>query len=139
MADLIVINKDDGDNRQNVAAARQMYRSALHILRQKYPQWQPQVLSCSAQEKRGIDAVWQSITAFYTTLSHSGELTALRQKQAVAWLHQQSEDALLSMVFNQPDFADAYQQTEQAVAQNRISPRAGMAQIQQLIQRRFLT
>ncbi|WP_313572934.1 methylmalonyl Co-A mutase-associated GTPase MeaB, partial [Pseudescherichia sp.] len=45
MADLIVINKDDGDNRQNVAATRQMYQSALHILRRKYPQWQPQVLS----------------------------------------------------------------------------------------------
>lgn len=139
MADLIVINKDDGDNRQNVAATRQMYQSALQILRRKYSQWQPQVLSCSAQEKRGIDAVWQSINAFYATLAHGGELTALRQRQAVAWLHQQSEDFLLRMVFTQPDFAVAYQQTEQDVAQNRLSARAGMAQIQQLIQRRFLT
>ena len=137
MADLIVINKDDGDNRQNVAATRQMYQSALHILRRKYPQWQPQVLSCSAQEKRGIDAVWQSINAFYATLSHSGELVALRQRQAIAWLHQQSEDALLRLVFTQPDFVDAYQQTEQAVAQNLLSPRAGMARIQQFMQRRF--
>lgn len=138
MADLIVINKDDGDNRQNVAATRQMYQSALRILRRKYPAWQPQVLSCSAQEKRGIDAVWQSINAFYATLSHSGELTTLRQKQAIEWLHQQSKDVLLRMIFTQPDFADVYQQTEQAVAQNRISPRAGMAQIQQFIQRHFL-
>lgn len=138
MADLIVINKDDGDNRQNVAATRQMYQSTLHILRQKYPQWQPQVLSCSALEKRGIDAVWQSIHLFYTTLSQSGELTTLRQRQAIEWLYQQSKDTLLRLIFTQPDFADAYQQTAQAVAQNHISARAGMARIQQFIERRFL-
>lgn len=41
MADLIVINKDDGDNHANVAIARHMYESALHIMRRKYDEWQP--------------------------------------------------------------------------------------------------
>ena len=45
MADLVVINKDDGDNRNQVAIARHMYESALHILRRKYDEWQPQVLA----------------------------------------------------------------------------------------------
>lgn len=48
MADLVVINKDDGENHANVAIARHMYESALHILRRKYDEWQPQVLTCSA-------------------------------------------------------------------------------------------
>lgn len=138
MADLIVINKDDGDNRASVAATRQMYDSALHIMRRKYPQWQPQVLSCSAMEKRGIDAVWQTISIFHTTLLQSGELAALRKRQAVEWLHRQTEDALLRLVFTQPDFAEVYRQTENAVAQTQLSARAGMAQIQQFIQHRFL-
>lgn len=51
MADLVVINKDDGDNRTSVAIARHMYESALHILRRKYDEWQPQVLTCSATGK----------------------------------------------------------------------------------------
>lgn len=138
MADLIVINKDDGDNRASVAATRQMYDGALHIMRRKYPQWQPQVLSCSAMEKRGIDAVWQTISTFHTTLLQSGELAALRKRQAVEWLHRQTEDALLRLVFTQPDFAEVYRQTENAVAQTQLSARAGMAQIQQFIQHRFL-
>lgn len=50
VADLIVINKDDGDNHTNVAIARHMYESALHILRRKYDEWQPRVLTCSALE-----------------------------------------------------------------------------------------
>ncbi len=53
VADLIVINKDDGDNHTNVAIARHMYESALHLYR-KYDEWQPRVLTCSALEKRGI-------------------------------------------------------------------------------------
>ncbi len=57
VADLIVINKDDGDNHTNVAIARHMYESALHILRRKYDEWQPRVLTCSALEKRGIDEI----------------------------------------------------------------------------------
>lgn len=54
MADLVVINKDDGDNRTSVAIARHMYESALHILRRKYDEWQPQVLTCSALENAAL-------------------------------------------------------------------------------------
>ena len=57
MADIVVINKDDGENRASVAITRHMYESALHILRRKHAAWQPRVLSCSALEQRGIEAV----------------------------------------------------------------------------------
>lgn len=52
MADLVVINKDDGENHASVAIARHMYESALHILRRKYDEWQPLVLTCSAPKTR---------------------------------------------------------------------------------------
>ena len=55
MADIVVINKDDGENRASVAITRHMYESALHILRRKHAAWQPRVLSCSALERRGIE------------------------------------------------------------------------------------
>ena len=48
MADIVVINKDDGENRASVAITRHMYESALHILRRKHAAWQPRVLSCSS-------------------------------------------------------------------------------------------
>lgn len=39
MVDLIVINKDDGDNYINVVIVRYMYESVLYILRRKYDEW----------------------------------------------------------------------------------------------------
>ena len=112
MADLVVINKDDGENHASVAIARHMYESALHILRRKYDEWQPQVLTCSALEKRGIEEVWQAITDFKTCLSASGRLEKVRQQQAVDWLHQQAEEEALHLLFARTDFDRYFQLVE---------------------------
>lgn len=66
-----------------MAITRHMYESALHILRRKHAAWQPRVLSCSALEQRGIEAVWLAILDFKTTLTDSGDLEKLRQRQAL--------------------------------------------------------
>lgn len=100
MADLVIINKDDGDNRANVAITRHMYDSALHILRRKYDEWQPQALACSALEKRGIEEIWQAIIDFKTCLTASGRLEKVRQQQAVDWLQKQAEEEALHLLFS---------------------------------------
>jgi len=137
MADLIVINKDDGENHNRVAIARHMYESALHILRRKYAEWQPQVLSCSALEKRGIDEVWQAICDFRTRLTRSGRLQQVRQQQAVDWLQKQTEAEALQLLFARSDFDRYYQQTLQAVKNSSLSPRTGLRQIGEFIQNHY--
>src|SRR5262249_16480033 len=59
LADMIAINKADGDNlkRANIAAAD--YRSALHILSPRSEHWQPPVLTYSALTGAGIEELWQ--------------------------------------------------------------------------------
>lgn len=115
VADLIVINKDDGDNHTNVAIARHMYESALHILRRKYDEWQPRVLTCSALEKRGIDEIWHAIIDFKTALTASGRLQQVRQQQSVEWLRKQTEEEVLNHLFANEDFDRYYRQTLLAV------------------------
>ncbi len=115
VADPIVINKDDGDNHTNVAIARHMYESALHILRRKYDEWQPRVLTCSALEKRGIDAIWHAIIDFKTALTASGRLQQVRQQQSVEWLRKQTEEEVLNHLFANEDFDRYYRQTLLAV------------------------
>lgn len=137
MADLVVINKDDGDNRNQVAIARHMYESALHILRRKYDEWQPQVLACSALEKRGIEEIWQAITDFKTCLTVSGRLEKVRQQQAVDWLHKQAEEEALHLLFTRTDFDRYFQQTLQAVKNNDLSPRTGLRHISEFIQHHY--
>ena len=137
MADLVIINKDDGDNRANVAITRHMYDSALHILRRKYDEWQPQALACSALEKRGIEEIWQAIIDFKTCLIASGRLEKVRQQQAVDWLQKQAEEEALHLLFSRTDFDRYFQQTLRSVRNNDLSPRTGLRHISEFIQHHY--
>lgn len=133
MADFIIINKDDGENHRNVEIARHMYHSALHIIRRKYPQWQPRVLTCSALEKHGIGEVWQAVQHFLHLMSQSGQLATLRQQQNLAWVRQQIETNALTALFARADVRQHCQQIEAQLHQNHISPRAGICAVTQFI------
>lgn len=133
MADFIIINKDDGENHRNVEIARHMYHSALHIIRRKYPQWQPRVLTCSALEKHGIGEVWQAVQHFLHLMSQSGQLATLRQQQNLAWVRQQIETNALTALFARADVRQHCQQIEAQLHQNHISPRAGICAATQFI------
>lgn len=139
MADLIVINKDDGENHNRVAITRHMYESALHIVRHKYAEWQPQVLTCSALEKRGIDEVWQTICDFRTQMTSSGRLQQVRQLQEIDWLQKQTEAEALRLLFSRDDFVRYYHLTQQAVKNNRLSPRAGLQRIREYLQNHYFS
>lgn len=137
IADLIVINKNDGDNRTNVAVACHMYNSVLHILHRKYDEWQPKVLACSALEKHGIDDIWQAICDFRTTLTASGRLSEIRKQQAGNWLQKQTEEEVLHLLFSNTYFNDYFNQKLQAVKTNTLSPRTCLQQISEFLQHQF--
>ena len=138
MADFIVINKDDGDNHNNVEIARHMYHSALHIIRRKYPAWQPRVLTCRALEKRGIREVWQAVQSFWPVMTQSGQLTTLRQQQNLGWVRHQVEANALAMLFSHPQVRQHYQQIEDLLRQNQISPRAGINDVTHFITQKII-
>src|ERR1043165_2283574 len=58
LADMIAINKADGDNLQRAKAAAAEYRAALHILTPRSPNWTPPVLTYSALTGNGIAELW---------------------------------------------------------------------------------
>jgi len=85
LADAIVVNKADGDNRLKADLARSEYNKVLHFLHPFTPGWKPQALSCSAQENEGIDKVWALIQQFKDELSASGVFESRRREQNVDW------------------------------------------------------
>lgn len=85
LADAIVVNKADGDNRLKADLARSEYNKVLHFLHPFTPGWKPQALSCSAQENEGVDAVWALIQQFKDELSASGVFESRRREQNVDW------------------------------------------------------
>ena len=76
LADIILINKTDGDNRQQAEVARSEFANALHYLASPTPGWQPPVRTCSALNDEGLAEVWQLVEHFVATARQNGELGA---------------------------------------------------------------
>ncbi len=133
MADIIVINKDDGDNRARVMLTAQMYRASLTIMRRKYPAWAPPVLTCSALEARGITDIWRAVDDFYQRMALDGGLTALRKRQQLDAMRKQIEENTLAALFARDDIQDRYRRALEQVENHSVSPRAGVEDVTRYI------
>jgi LAO/AO transport system kinase len=86
MADAVLINKADGDNRQRAEQTRADQDAALHYAQPATPGWKTEVSLCSAQTGEGVPEVWQLIEKFYTELEPKGVIAKRREQQAGEWL-----------------------------------------------------
>jgi LAO/AO transport system kinase len=95
LADLVVVNKADGDLSAAAGRAAADYRNAVHLLRPKWQAWATEVLTCSSLERRGIEEVWDAVLRFRTAMTGSGELHELRATQATARMWSEVEETLV--------------------------------------------
>ncbi len=86
LADILAVNKADGDNRTRVEAARREFSRALHYLSAPAGAWQQPVLACSAVTREGVAEVWQTVDKFFVHGRESGAFAGRRREQALAWL-----------------------------------------------------
>lgn len=82
MADAIIINKADGDNKQRAGLARTEYQNALHLFPPQPSGWNPVVDVCSALEKKNIDNVWAIIGRYLELVKGNGYFSQKRIEQA---------------------------------------------------------
>jgi LAO/AO transport system kinase len=94
LADMIAINKADGEMAARATATAADYKAALHILTPPSASWQPPVVTISALHNRGLGALWNEIRRHHGVVAASGELAARRRDQAVAWMHDLIEAGL---------------------------------------------
>ena len=94
MADLIAINKSDGDNIRRAERARRELESALHLFPAPPHGWPPRVMTCSALKGTAISEIGAVIVEFCQTTGASGWFAEQRRRQAVRWMHDAIEDAL---------------------------------------------
>lgn len=86
MADLVVINKADGENRMRAEHARAEHDAALHYLQPATPGWKTDVGLCSALTGEGVPEIWERIDEFYHVLEPQGKLAERRQGQLLEWM-----------------------------------------------------
>ena len=133
IADMIAINKADGDNieRANLAAAE--YRGALHILTPRSEHWQPPVLTYSALTGTGIDALWQKILDHRTAMNAAGEFAARRRQQQVKWMWSMLEQRMMARLRADPSVRTKVKKVEAEVADGRVTPALAAEQIAEML------
>lgn len=88
LADIVSINKADGENFTAAEKAKAEIASAVNLLQHTVPQWMPPVLTCSALDGEGLSALWQTVSAFHDAASASGYFESNRTAQAVNWMYE---------------------------------------------------
>ena len=122
MADAIVINKADGTNIENVKKATMEFSRALHLYPPKENGWQPQVLSCSALEKTGLDEIWKTILVYDEQSKKTKYFEVKRQSQNKNWLLQTIDEQLKRKFYQDKKVAVTLQKMILAVVEKKISP-----------------
>ncbi len=118
LADLIAVNKADGDNRLRARQAAAHYRRALSILEPADPDWRPPVRLVSALEGTGLEALWAEIEAHRQVLGD--RLEAKRGEQQVRWLWSLLEARIEDRL--RQELADELPALEQAVGRGEMAP-----------------
>jgi LAO/AO transport system kinase len=133
LADMVAINKADGDNiaRAKVAAAE--YRAALNILAPHSENWAPPVITYSALTGDGIALLWAQIVAHKEKMTASGELAARRREQQVKWMWSMLEERLTARLRSDPAVRGRLKAAEAAVAAGRLAPTLAVEELATLL------
>lgn len=116
VADVVVVNKADGDRVNAANRARGDFRQALHMLPPSTPGWETPVLTASALEGTGLAEIWDAVEGHREVLEGSGLLEERRARQGEVWLDSMIEDAALEHFLAREGVSEAVQAARAAVA-----------------------
>lgn len=122
LADVIAVNKADGDNLGRANSAQSDYSSALHYLHAKSDLWQPQAISISGLEGKGLEELWQIVQAHRKALVDGNEFEQNRRNQKRNWMWSQIEERLLESFQGHPRVAAKLAEIEKAIADGSLPP-----------------
>jgi len=129
IADMIAINKADGDNVTRAERAAAEYRAALQILNPPSPTWSPSVITISGRENKGLDKLWENVLAHRKALTASGEFAERRRRQAVAWMRDMLNDRIMSSIQSNARVGARIRELEEDVRSGRLLPTLAVDEI----------
>jgi len=133
LADMIAINKADGDNVKRANRTAADYRGALKILTPRSLHWHPPVMTYSALTGAGITDIWQKILDHRTAMTASGEFASRRSGQQVKWMWSILETRMMARLRSDPAIRTKVKQAEARVADGRLTPALAAEQIAALL------
>ncbi|HEY5774455.1 MAG TPA: methylmalonyl Co-A mutase-associated GTPase MeaB [Xanthomonadales bacterium] len=132
LADLILINKADGEMQALAGRSAAEYRSALRLLHPRSANWKVEVRTCSARDGAGISDVWDLVLKHRSVHEASGELKTRRAAQARDWMWSEVSENLLATLQSDPGVRDQIPLLEAAASEGRIPPTIAARQLLEL-------
>ncbi|MGL4397712.1 MAG: methylmalonyl Co-A mutase-associated GTPase MeaB [Hyphomicrobium sp.] len=133
LADMIAINKADGDNIKRAENAAGDYRAALQIFTPHGATWFPPVVTVSGRDNRGLTELWSKVLEHRAIMTANGQFTKRRQEQAVSWMRDMIEDRLMSALRANPRVAEDLPRIEADVAAGHLLPTLAVDRIMGLM------
>ena len=127
LADLVLINKNDGAFVDVVRRMCADYKSALSLMQPRHRFWKSHVQTCSAREETGLEDVWNLVQQWFNAAAN--DVSALRSAQSEMALREEVVTQLLARVVNTRELDCLMTQFNSAVEARSISVRNAARQI----------
>ena len=133
IADMIAVNKADGDNVERAKLAAADFRGALNILTPASASWSPPVITYSALTGNGAPELWAQVLQHKDKLGATGELAERRRAQQVKWMWTMLEERLTARLRSDPAVRAKLKAAEAAVAAGTLAPTLAVEEIAGLL------
>ena len=129
LADIVVVNKADGEHAVEAKAAARELTGAMRLIHPRETLWRPPVLTMSALEGRGLAELWDTVLRHRQTLTDAGEFEARRRAQQVDWTWSMVRDTVLDRVLSHPGVRKIRAEVERQVRDGELTPALAAQQL----------
>ncbi|ODT13043.1 MAG: ATPase/protein kinase [Kaistia sp. SCN 65-12] len=133
LADMIAVNKADGDGATPARAAAAQYKAALHILAPASALWSTPVVTISGLTGLGLDTLWSKVEDHRARFEAKGLIAEKRRRQDVKWMWAMVQDRLQAKLRHDPALKARTPELEAAVAEGRLPPTSAADEIAQAL------
>lgn len=130
VADIIMINKADGNLMPAARNTAADYRSAMTFMRHKHDKWlTPPVVLASSRTGEGISQVWHEISQYRSIMMEGGDLAEKRRQQSRYWMWKNLLNLVSERTRTDPELRRTAETMEAALGKGRITPRAAASEL----------
>jgi len=136
LADAILINKADGENKQSAMNLKAELNGMLRYLKPATDGWTTRAYTCSAINGEGIKDIWDVICRFQEGAKKSGLFHRQRERQTIHWMYSMINDYLKARFYSHKEIQQALPSVEQSVLDGSVSVTKAVVDLMEIFEKK---